>query len=439
VWITEYPDLDELEQVISTAFELQKEQTAENLDREDVLDLNLANIDLTGFWANGRGGSNTTLDVLIFIEPEVFRMSQVTRDLSDGVADFIEPSEEMADFFGGMSIRVLPVGNREATLENRMFDSETGSSFAYDLTSRNYLELIQNPPFGFEVTPVEEAPVDDLTEEVEPEDTEEPEEPVIPEETEPSDAPLPTRLKPEIVEQLPPQFKAIVDQEEPEEPEEEEEGPTREEILADKFPNVPAPLRPYAINEEQVEIPASKETKRVDIREPYDFEKELFTRGEAGTPIGEIREGIGEAYASGTLGGSNPAGTYPRTGIYIKHHLMHEGPSYPLEIYNDIVVYSAYVSQMYDGTFKPGSYTSMRVMMRRLANKNIDVEGQEEPENLILKIPEDVALERGLDIKPDHPQKDGKAPWLENRQYYTVNQDMTDHPAWRNITDWTNE
>lgn len=434
MWITEYPNPREIEEAVITSFELAKGQAAEDLDRDDLDEVRVSSIAVVDFWANGRGGENIPLDLVIFVEPSILRMSQVTNAIEEFMD--IRPVGDMEDFFPGANFTVTESENKEGILENRMFDSEGEDKLAYDLTERTYLTLEQNPPFGFDVVEFE-PPQAQLDPQEEPEETETTtgeggETP------EPADSDQPTLLDTEKRDALPPQFRASLGQEAEEEPPEEDTGPTEAELLAERFPNIPAPLRPYGVDEGTVRIPASVDTKEVKARELYDFEKEMMTQGEADTPIGKITDGIGEAAASGRLGGKEPAGTFPRTGVYIKNHLKHEGPSYPLEIYNDIVVYSGYISQMYNGLYKPGSYDSMRVMIHRLSNTEIEV-SENTFETPIIPIPEEAAKEQDLQLAPNHPETGEQMPWLENRQYYILNQNLEEHKAWNNITDWTGD
>jgi len=435
MWITEYPNPREIEEAVITSFELAKSQDAEGLNRDDLDEVRVSSIAVVDFWANGRGGENIPLDLVIFVEPSILRMSQVTNAIEEFMD--IRPVGNMEDFFPGANFTIVESDNKDDVLENKMFGSEGEDKYAYDLTERTYLALEQNPPFGFDIVELEPPQAQTETQQQEPEETDttsgdEGETP------EPVDSDQPTLLDTGKGDVLPPQFRASLGQEAEEEPPEEDTGPKEVELLAERFPDIPAPLRPYGIDEGRVRIPASVDTKEVDARELYDFEKEMMTQGEADTPIGKITDGVGEAAASGQLGGKKPAGTFPRTGVYIKNHLKHEGPSYPLEIYNDIVVYSGYISQMYNGLYKPGSYDSMRVMVHRLSSTEIEVSGGTF-ETPTIAIPEEAAKEQELQLAPNHPETGEQMPWLENRQYYILNQNLEDHPSWNNITDWEGE
>lgn len=229
---------------------------------------------------------------------------------------------------------------------------------------------------------------------------------------------------------------------EPEEPEEEPEEPepqptetkTIEEILADEFPEMPPELRSFAVTPDKIKVPITKDTKSVEPRAMYDFEKELLTPGKADTPIpNEIEEGIGHAKAIGAFGTDVSPGSFPRVGIYIKYQLFYEGPSFGLEIYRDLITYSAFMSSTYDGLFRVGGWSSFRQYLWRL--REVEKEGGPE---LIRKVSDAKLQELGLSRQPELP--DGTpAPWLEEREYYTVNENNTGHPAWRNPKKWLYE
>lgn len=210
------------------------------------------------------------------------------------------------------------------------------------------------------------------------------------------------------------------------EPEEEEEERTEEEILAEKFPDVPRALRPLAVNQEEVKVPISNDTKKVRAREPYDFELELMTVGSAAVGLGRFEEGIGFSKQTMRFGDEDPPGSFPRVGVYIKNHLKYQGPSYPLDIYRDLVTYSAFISDKFSGTFRVGSYDGFREYMWRLR----EVENAGGPQ-LIRRLSQNEASSRGLSTVPSLP--DGtRAPWLQRREYFELIPENEDHTAWKN-------
>lgn len=215
-------------------------------------------------------------------------------------------------------------------------------------------------------------------------------------------------------------------EEEPEEPDEEEL--TEEEVLADVFPGITPELRPFAQEDESLEIPAGKETKTVQPREIYDFEVELASPGDGETGINrEIREGIGEAVASQQFGQGAPPATFPRTGIYVKWYLFFRGPAYIYQMYKDLIVYSGYISTLYESNLRAGRYEAFREYMYRLNEV-----GKRGGPQLVRAIPDDEAQERGLDTEPSLP--DGTAaPWLEPRQYYEIIESNIEHEAWQDV------
>lgn len=225
--------------------------------------------------------------------------------------------------------------------------------------------------------------------------------------------------------------------EEPEPEPEEPEEPERVFDFDEEFADFMEPeLTAFAISESALEVPAGKDTKQVEPRDIYPFEiamSEPVPEEIDGIP--NIDDGVGLAIGMGTLGVSEPPGNFPRTGLYIKNRLIHEGAAYVLEMYNDLVVYSAYISGKWQMKFRPGDYSSFRTFIYRL--KTFGADEDEGIEGLIKPIPAREAFDRGFDILPDHPSIEGeKAAWLENRQYYEINPDRAEDPAWDNITEW---
>jgi hypothetical protein len=201
-----------------------------------------------------------------------------------------------------------------------------------------------------------------------------------------------------------------------------------EKRLARKFPDVPEGIREFAVSSNQIEVPFGKETKSLEPRELYDWEVQAI---EANT---EFEEHIGHNVSMDNLK-DIPASTFPRTSHYIKNRLLRTGPSYKLEIYNDLLVYTAYANAYHNMSLKPGTYLSMR----RLFN-NIENIPQEGGPKLVEPLSQQQAASRGLEVTPDHPTIDGgKADWLENRQYYIVVEENVEHPAWNNPTKYLYE
>lgn len=248
-----------------------------------------------------------------------------------------------------------------------------------------------------------------------------------------------------------------IPEEEPEpEPEEEpqpelppaEEEPEEEEDEVFEFDEVPPEFQDFAISNEELEIPINKDTKRVESREPYTFERRLAfdDTGEVEfDPENLIVGSIGWAKRKGVFGQATKVdendegepvmlqlspGVFPRTGLYIREHLANRGPSFGLELHRDFVTYSAYISSIYEGDFKVGSYQSMREYLFRLKELyEEDVINQQ----LVEVLSQQQAAARGLDVIPELPSGQ-EAPWLENRVYYDLAEEAYDHPAWANPT-----
>lgn len=228
------------------------------------------------------------------------------------------------------------------------------------------------------------------------------------------------------------------------EPDDEDEEPEPDVIDEDDrfsenpefFDDMPPVLTPFAREADSLAVPAGSEYKKVEPRELYDFEVAMGHSSpdmpRDNPDLQGLEEGVGFRVAMGDIGHTVPASTFPRTGLYVKNRLLHEGPGYILEIYNDLVLYSAYISSLHDMKFSPGSYTSFRNFMGRL-NRYGEQEGNE---RLVIRMAESDAASRGFDLIPDHPTIEGeKAPWLENRQYYQIEEDNADSKVWDNITE----
>jgi hypothetical protein len=205
-----------------------------------------------------------------------------------------------------------------------------------------------------------------------------------------------------------------------------------------QFPELDEQIRQSVTTEGFVDVPLSNISKKVEARSLYSFEFRMgltMTRleREGIDPGLQLDEGIGfykDMGMIGTMGGNaRPPAHFPLTSIYIKNRLLYEGPSYPLEIFNDLVVYSLFISNEYDTSYKPSSYDNIRLMIDRV--QRLEEEGYSP--KLIRRIPQAEAEERGLDTMPQLPS--GRdAPWLEPRQYYEIIEENADHPAWRDVT-----
>lgn len=208
-----------------------------------------------------------------------------------------------------------------------------------------------------------------------------------------------------------------------------------EEMLAGpEFPDINENLRPFAVTEDTLEIPAGKEEKQIEVREPFDFEQEMALPGLQTTTqiFQQTQEEIAQPIGAGTLGTQEPVGTYPRTGLYIRNYLTFRGPAYSYEIYKNLVYYSGYISTLHDINVRAGSYQTFREYMYVLERI-----GEEGGPALIESLTQQQAAAQGLQTVPDHPSIEGeKAPWLERRQYYDIVEENNNSEIWNNPYDY---
>lgn len=386
--IRDFPELEDMIERIEMAYITGVEEAMEEFpDQSELIQqLTIENILIMGEWGTGTAEYGVDrFDIVIGVDSvsnELNRGPRIRQTISDIAVNALEPSDLMEEWSSGVNMRVINATGLESFLQGEIDDPATDR--VYDILNNVNYELEPTEPFGFEVVSDEEEEV------IEPEPEPEPE-PVVEEEPEP-----------EL---------------------------TEIEILAEAFPDVPRDLLPFVGEGGNVTIPAGKGAKTVKPRPLYDFEEELITPGPAGTGLGTFQEGIGEAIASGLFGIEIVPGTFPRTGIYVKNRLLHEGPAYVLQMYNDLVIYTGYIRSMYDYDIKTGRYSSFREFIYR-----VEEVGKRGGPELIRPLSQQEASGAGLESIPDHPSIPGeKAPWLENRQYYDIVEENTDHEAWDDI------
>lgn len=373
--IIEFPNLNELRLEFETTFR-DALLEVEGFE-EEQFELNRIIIDSP--WGDGTAEFSRdplTINYIILSDIGSMQFRIFANRASNIIEDNITLTNTMLEWFDGIKIDILNSENVNliqivgSTQGNRLFD------------------LLNNVILRVENNNLIEDPLEEPEEEIE---------------------------QPEVIE------------EEPEElPVTEREEPTE---AIPEFPEVPDPLQPFAISPDKIDVPVGKETKTVEPREIYEWEMELAS------PQGDLDGGIGEAKRVGgeegepTFGIGIPPATFPRTGSYIKYHLLHEGPSYVLEMYNDLVIYSAFISTIHNGTFKPGTYNAFRVYLNR-----IRLIGERGGPQLIKQLSPQQASARGLETLPDHPDIEGeKAPWLERRIYYEIIEENINHDSWNNI------
>lgn len=403
--IWQYPDLEELENFISRLIldAAQNVQSKGIPESEFVGDLSLGRALIIDEWGNGTAEfeADTVNTVLFFnfdAPPSEF---DTTADvLTEEMARIIDQGEilvptDLRQYTAGITFSAVPSDQLNDTLFNM---TVSGMNFVFDLTNRVGIDLIEGrPPDEYDEVAVTQLRGEE--EEEEPEEEPEEEEPAISVEDVP---PLPEVLMPDI--------------------EVEERGP--------EYPEINENLRPFAVAPDTLEIPAGKEEKQIDAREPLDFEREMSLPGLQTTSQTQVRtmEEIAQPIGAGTLGETEPVGTYPRTGVYTRNYLKFRGPAYSYEIYKNLVYYSGYISTLHDINVRAGHYSSFREYMWVL--EEIPQRGGPE---LIDSLTQQQAAAAGLETIPDHPSVDGaKAPWLERRQYYELVEENEEHEAWQN-------
>ena len=394
--ILQFSYLDDLEELIIDTFHeaVDELEGSSNSSEPEYSLFYINSITVGGEWGNGTGQhGEDPLQVVIdtgFDQPS--GASQVgmftenyLRDIGSRMEELIQPFFVMDEWFSGYSFQPLRSSLFQANLIRQIRSNDRERAF--DLTNRTLYhieegELVAVP---VEYGPQEEEPPEQLPEE-------------------------------------------DVEEEKPEQP----AHIRMRERLADEFPDIEPELRQYAVEVGRLEIAAGKETKSVEPRQHYEFELEMAEQGDAETTIPrDIMEGIGGSMARGRFGREDPPASFPRTGQYIKYHLLYQGPSYILEMYNDMVIYSGFISHKYQGQFRCGKYDSFREFIYMLEQ----VHEREIGPQLIKPLTQEEAQARDLDTMAKIPTGDGMqdAPWLESRQYFEVIKDNLDHPAWNNV------
>lgn len=247
------------------------------------------------------------------------------------------------------------------------------------------------------------------------------------------------------------------EEDEGEEVEEEEEKPDTIEGLVDLF----------SISDDEVEVEGHRGKQKVQRTEPFDFEIEMMSPSrenslklkgieilegtsiplatEPSEPVNitsELRTELydesrfmfmGKAIDNDLFGIEEPAGTFPRTGVYIRNRLKYEDPAYIYELYKDLIFYTGMIRSFYNMDFTTATYQSFRNYVELLENISERAEGPD----LIEKLSQPAAASRGLIVKADHPKiDDQKAPWLENRRYLSIISENENHEAWINPYDY---
>lgn len=412
VGIWEYPDLAELENFISS-LTLQAAQEVSEQPRTEasyVADLSLSRVIVINDWGDGTATQGDhPLEVVLFFDftgpDEAF--DNVSSAVTEQMADIIQGGRVVVpqDLIDGTSNITFTSANADNFGDVLLNMATSGMDMVYDLTNQQAIDLkVGSPPEEYPRIPLAELLGEE--EEVVVEDDED-EEPAVEPSIDVEDIPL----VPEVT---------LID----EEP--DDVGP--------EFPEVHESVRPFAVSPDTLEIPAGKETKEINAREPYNFEVEMALPGIQTTTAASqaTREEIAQEAGAGTLGDGEPVGTFPRTGLYIRNYLKFRGPAYSYEIYKNLVFYSAYISTLHDISVKAGKYSAFREYMYVLEQI-----GERGGPQLIDALSQPEAAAEELETVPDHPSiEDAKAPWLERRQYYRLIEANDDHDAWENAYDY---
>lgn len=424
--IWEFPELEELRDFIETGISQAQQTVVENFREEgderraDIVSrLSLERIIVVDEWGMGTAEiGEDPLDVFLFFDLEEEEDPSLVPEFDPAsrtvVQQFITminlevifPPERALEWFAFIDPQPVSITSLADQVSLSLGRREGNTVF--DLTRMEAIRFVEPreperpgevpEPVPFEQLP--RIPLDQLREEEAP--------------------------PPEEEEEVPPEP-------EPEEPEEPEPIPAEEQIRR--------AITEFEIDGGELEIPAGKPTKRVELQDLFDFEVRMglpanvLGRLEDFQVADALRNGIGWSMTIGRFGLLDPPATFPRTSSYVRNRLLFEGPVWALELYRDLVFYSGFISAFYDMNLRPGSYLSLREFMYRL--KQINERGGPE---LIVPLSQQAAAARGLETLPDHPTIEGeKAPWLERRQYYEIVEENADHDAWEDPTEFLYE
>ena len=411
--IWEYPDIDELENILTSAIEQGINEIAE--ENEDAELLVLEDIFIIEDWAEDDAEiSSSRLVAMVFFdfEGEIMgdrlAMSPTFDALSRRVTiraedliisnelDAVNVPDRFLEFFFTIDMRPQGIDQRGDQINILLGRSEENAVFHLDERERiSFAEPL----------PPEEADIF----------TETPQ-PVLFDE-------LPRTSLEELRKGIEKEEETVA--EPAEEIVEEEEEP--------EFPDVEKPLRRFAVSDDELEIPAGKHEMKIEAREPYPFEVEMASFEEEVEDIADdVLDEIGESLASKKFGDADPPGTFPRTGIYIRNRLTFEGVTYIYQLYKDLVYYSGYITGLYstvvDSGFTTGTYLAFREYIYVLRQ----IGEQKDAPTPIRMLSQQAAASRGLSVTPDHPTIEGAdAPWLANRQYIQIVDEDAEN-VWRN-------
>lgn len=449
--ILEYDVLDELEQTFRQGFQITSNEFVAIAQEDPELDVDLAEslsleyVLVVGDWVEGDATEGTTpLNAIVGVSYESEDtgrfgplVSEVMESIMNSPEFTLAPSlaevlpsgpndqtftlrgvdvveEQVSDqFFPEREPRSIPIGSKREQINDIIVTS--AERVVLDLFRREVWSRVEGDP---RPTPVEEY--------IETELVQEEEEPIV-------DGELPDSIEGD----------------ETEEESEEEEEPTIEDIDEDEPQERLEFIIENTVRErdgEKFQAKAGKETKSIDMRDPYEFELRMQTsvvrratsdiRGLGGpSMITPIDGGIGPAKDQGSIGNSIPPKAFPRTGVYIREYLKSQGPAYPLQIYNDLVWYGWFISNLYGGRYYASSYSNIRVWFNRL-ELLYERDIVEEPvvEALTIEEAQNLDLDTMAKINKGTDQEQD-APWLERRQYYAITQFGEEFEGWTEVNE----
>lgn len=432
VGIWDFPEVDEFEEFLSSGLATARGIAVESVEDEDIQQvlefISLEKILIVGDWGDGGAVRRATpLNIVVAFDVEgvenesaLPNFEQAARTITQTFTALVNngeiaPPPEADDWFVSYPPMEPIPANRIPENINRQLGDRVGATVA-DLTRKEAIQwrsrenltlpaVVGENPVETIVAALPRIPFEQLRDEGKPE------------------------VEEEDAEELSPFDDDDDDEEEGEDAEEEPEPLSLEEQIREE-------IEQFSIPEDRLKIPAGTPFKRVDDRELYDFELQLGLAAEEleeleGFAQGDqLIGGIGFINEVKGVGTGEPAANFPRTSTYVKRYLEDRGPDYILSIYNNLVVYSGFISSHYGMNLKPGEYSSFREFMYRLHEI-----GERGGQELVERLSQQQAAARGLETTPDHPTiEDEKAPWLESRQYYDVIEENIDHRAWDNPT-----
>lgn len=405
----------EVVEVAATAFNAGAVMLDQSIGAGISEDLSLGSILISDNWATGTAGIGADITIRLGVEFEDGFSADIAQELSEAATSYIEQGgsnvpERLDSTVGDIDFIVV---DQARAIEGVTLTLNRGTS-----TQGVVVDVLNNVVFSLD----DEGEVQTQTIE---------------------------EFADRGTDEIPPaQFEELEDVEPAMQLFEQVEEEIEEQVERDEFPGIPDPFKPYATSDNNVEVKAGKETKSLEPREPYDFEvrmgltanqiRNFNLNNDRNVTPRPISNCVGISIDLGSFGSRDPPANFPNTLEYIRQHLLNEGPSYALEVFNDLVLYGGFISQAHaESPDEPinlyaSSYENIRNVFGRI--EKVQEEGLA-PE-LIRAIPPAEAQELGLDTMPKLPLNGGgeiDAPWLESRQYYEIVEENSDDDAWQNI------